>query len=148
MSEPITNPARLEDETNFPGLGERLGELGLRAEHRFRQGQSAQWITDNASATQAAIDAFDPVPFAKKYKREAIRVDGLTRVQAVFPAIRDVDELRLVTNIMQSIAPAARQLTPDMTTLSAIYTAVQNALTAVNNATTVAQVRAVSPNWP
>ena len=144
----ITDPSRLQDETNFPGLGEYLSEQGIVVEHRFQQGQAPQWLARDAAATQAVIDGFNPLPYAKKYKAAAIKAEGLARIRAVFPAITDFDELQLVTNIMQSILPAAKSLTAGMTTAAQIYTAAQNALTAVQNATTVAQVRAVTPAWP
>jgi hypothetical protein len=97
---------------------------------------------------QAFINAYDPLPYAKKLKIAALKVEGVARAQAVFEGIKDFGDLDLVSQIVQSIAPASRSLTARITTLSQIWTAGKNAVDAVNAATTVAAVNAVTPAWP
>ncbi len=145
--EPVQDDTRFRDEAGFPGLQEALLAAGFYVEQRF-PGGTYLCKQGTAAAVHAFVQGYSGLAKAKAVKAAMIKAEGLSRIQAVFPAIADIDELKLVTNIVQSIAPAARQLTVDMTALSQIYTAAQSALTSVQNATTIAQVRAVTPSWP
>ena len=85
---------------------------------------------------------------AKARKRWQIKSAGLARIQIGFPAIVSFDALQLMRELYQSIAPAARQPTTNWQLLIDTYQAGQTALDQVTAATTVAQVNAVTPNWP
>lgn len=134
---------------NKRGLRAHLESLGWTMRQR-----GGTWFARNAAgleddaACQATINAYDELPAVKADKVTAIKADGLTRIQFVFPAVRDLEELRLLSNIIQSIAPAARQLTAPMQKASAIWIAAQDAIALVNAAMTAGQAEAVTPAWP
>lgn len=132
------------------GLLEHLNALGWAL--RIRDGvlvtaRSPLGLEDQ-EALQTAIDAYDSLPVVKAWKIDVIKSDGLARISAVFPAIQNFDLLDLVVNIVRSIAPAARQLTPELATARDIWQAGQDAIAEVQAATTEAQVDAVTPVWP
>ncbi len=106
------------------------------------------WQSSNDAAVQSIIDSYNELPHYKARKIAAIKLDGLARIQAVFPAISDFAELALLREMYLSIAPAARSPTSNWQRMIDIYTAGQIAVAAVNAATTKAQVDAVSPSWP
>lgn len=85
---------------------------------------------------------------AKARRRWQIKRDGLERIQTRLPAIDAFDTLALVRELYLSIAPAARQPTVDWQWLIDTYQAGQAALNSVGSAATIAQVNAVTPNWP
>jgi hypothetical protein len=102
----------------------------------------------NDAACQALIDAYDPLPEYKDAKIAAIKVEGLTRIQAIMPAIATFDMLELIREIWMSIAPGSRQPSAKLTSVINTYTAGRNAIESVKAATTTAQVDAVTPAWP
>ena len=102
------------------------------------------WAYDGSTFTAPV----ETLAEAQERRTAAIKAEGLARIQAVMPAVSDIDTLELVRELILSIAPAARQLTADMTTISNIYAAARTALIAIRNATTVAQVDAVTVSWP
>lgn len=106
--------------------------------------------TTNDAAVQAIINAYDNLPDYKADAVKGIKANGLARIQVIFPAITDLDLLKLVTQIMASILPAAKSLTADMTKAGQIYTAASNGITAVNAAANKAAVDAAvaAINWP
>lgn len=106
------------------------------------------WQSSNDAAVQAIIDSYNELPRYKLGKIAAIKLDGLARIQAVFPAISDFAELALIREMYLSIAPAARSPTANWQRMIDIYTAGQAAVSSVNSATTKAQVDAVTPGWP
>lgn len=135
---------------NKPGLRLWLESLGWS--FRWRDGlpvdaRNANGVSDD-EALQAACDAYDPLPEVKKAKLATIKLEGLRRIQGLFPAIWDLDELKLVANIVQSIAPAARKLTLDMQAAVDVWQAAQDAIAAVKAAQTIVAVEDVSPAWP
>lgn len=85
---------------------------------------------------------------AKKRRAYQIRMQGLTRMQTRFEGLRSFEMVRLVREVVLSIAPAARQLTADITWLGDTYQAGRDAIDDVQAATTIAQVDAVTPAWP
>jgi hypothetical protein len=85
---------------------------------------------------------------AKARRSRQIKLDGLDRIRAVFPAIADFAELQLVRETLLSVAAQARQPTAAMQQAIDIYTAGKAGLDAVAAATTVAAVDAVVVNWP
>lgn len=136
-------------------LPNKVGLLDfLRAQGWSMRVRDGVWIARTAlgaqddAALQVAIAAYNELPAIKAVKIAAIKLDGFARVQAVYPAITSFDALQLVSDIIQSVAPAARQLTADMTKAAAIWNAGKAAIAAVNAAATAADVAAVTPSWP
>jgi hypothetical protein len=118
---------------------------------RFRDGncfgRSPAGIEDDPALTALAA-SYNELPAIKVARIASIKADGLVRIQAVYASIRGFDDLQLVSDIILSIIPAARQLTADMTKAAAIWNAGKAAIASVNAATTVVQVAAVVPAWP
>lgn len=85
---------------------------------------------------------------AKQRKRWQIKRDGIVRIHVRFPALDSFDALQLAREMYLSVAPAARQPTTDWQWLIDTYQAGQTALNQVTAAATIAQVDAVTPNWP
>lgn len=85
---------------------------------------------------------------AKMQRRAAIKAEGVALIRARFPAIRDLDEILLVRQILLSVLPAARALTADMQYAAAVYDAGLAAIAAVNAAATVTEADAVAATWP
>ncbi len=132
---------------SYTEKGAALHEAIRAAGHYLRQ-ENGVWISSNDAAVQAIIDNFDPLPDYKADRIAAIKTEGLTRIQAVFPAINSFDELALIRDLFLSILPAARSPTANWQRMIDIYTAGRNAVIGVNNATTKQQVDAVTPAWP
>jgi len=63
---PVTNPARLSDNANYPGLLEAIQAAGHGAV--CYSGKLVGWYTDDAAATQTIIDGYNPVPSAQASK--------------------------------------------------------------------------------
>lgn len=85
---------------------------------------------------------------AKLRKAAAIRAEGLARIQTRFGALRDFEDLRLIREILLSIAPAALSLTANMAWARDTYQAGATALGQVAAAASIAEVDAVTPSWP
>lgn len=134
---------------NKLGLVEFLRGLGWSL--RFRDGdcfaRNPAGVEDDA-ALATLVASYGELPAIKAARIVNIKAAGLVRIQAVYPAIRGFDDLQLMSDIIQSIAPAARQLTADMTKAAGIWNAGKNAIAAVNASSTAAEVAAVSPAWP
>lgn len=85
-------------------------------------------------------------------KVKEVKAEGLSRINAVMPALETFDQVELVRELWLSIAPAARQPTADLTTITNIYSAGRNAVAAVKALTTIADVRnynvTTDPSWP
>ncbi len=101
---------------------------------------------------QVVIDSYDPLPHAKRDKIRELKVEGLSRVQSVFPAIKNFDDLDLVREQYLSVAPAARQPTTDFQTAIDIVGAGRSAVVAINALNDYSSVIAydvvLSPAWP
>lgn len=108
--------------------------------------------TNDDAAAQIIIDAFDYLAEIKKNKVIELKSEGLNRVQSVFPAINDFDELDLVREQWLSITSDARQATTDFQKMIDIVQAGKLAITDINTLTTAANVRAYdvvnTPTWP
>ena len=76
----------------------------------------------------------------KRIKIEETKTEGLSRIQAVIPAITDFDTLQLVKEMILSIAPTARQLTTNIQSASDIYQAGSDAISVLNNYTTLNEI--------
>lgn len=83
-------------------------------------------------------------------KIQELKNEGLSRIQAVMPAISNFDTLELVREMWLSTAPAARQATGDFQTIIDVYQAARDGIV-VLKAATPAQVTAydvlTGPNW-
>lgn len=140
----------------LPGLAEHLEQNGYRVIKRdgvfvgYDSNGNLSELID--SAINSLIANYDPLHFAKAEKRDAIKVEGLSRISAVFPAINDLDELKLEQERWLSIAPAARQPTTDYQQAIDIYVAARNAITSINSETDLSVVIAydvvTGPSWP
>lgn len=126
-----------------PGLHAAIRQAG----HSLRQ-ENGAWIASDATAVQAIIDAFDPLPGYKAERIQAIRAEGLMLIQAVFPAIANFEELALIRELYLSIATSARRPTVDWQRMIDIYTAGRGAAASINAAATKAEVDAIVPAWP
>jgi hypothetical protein len=140
----------------LPGLAEHLEQNGYRVIKRDgvfvgydSNGNSSELID---SAINSLIDGYDPIDFVKAEKGDEIKSEGLARISAVFPAINDLDELKLEQERWLSIAPAARQPTTDYQQAIDIYVAARNAITSINSETDWTVVNAydvvTGPSWP
>ena len=134
---------------NKIGLKDYLRSIGwlMRERDGLCMAKDIDGVEDDVRF-QADVNAYNELPAIKQIKILEIKREGLIRVQLVFPTINDLDDLRLITNIIQSIAPAARQLTQPISQLAAIWQAAQNAIQAVNVAGDALTVAAVTPIWP
>ena len=83
---------------------------------------------------------------------ETIKAEGEKRLQAIFPALNDLDEIKLVSEQWKSIATAARQPTPDFQKAIDTYQAAKAAIQTAKGFTTQAEVDAydvvTDPGWP
>ena len=141
----ITNPTRLNDNANFPGLVEAIEVSGNAIEQRFPGGV---WEAADAQAAQTIIDGYAPLPYAKAAKVKAIKADGLTHVMAIFPALNNFDMISLEAERWQSLTAVAKSPTANFTKLINTYVAATNGIAAVNAAVDLAGVAAVTVVWP
>ena len=133
------------------GLHDAIEAAGLHGvEHR--NGITVAIIPSEETAIQAIIDTYDPLEDLKKEKITSLKKEGLRRVQILFPAISNFDELDLLKEQWLSIAPAARQPTADFQTLIDLLQVGKSAITVINALTIVADVKsynvATDPVWP
>jgi hypothetical protein len=127
----LNAPAALNDYARFDDVAAPFSKSA--------QLSGSEWIL---------VDKIASLSEAKVRRRRELQVEGITRIKTRFPAINNFDELRLVQQLVTSIAPAARQPTTDIAWLGQMWTAGSNAAAAVNAATTIAQVDAVTAAWP
>jgi hypothetical protein len=129
------------------GLHAAIAAAGHRLEQR-----DGIWVSDDDIAVQAIIDSYDALLDIKSDKIAAIKAEGLRRLQLIFPAIDSVDEIKLIGELWQSIAQAARSPTASMTKVINTYQAAVAAIAVVNGYVTAAEVNAynplTSPAWP
>jgi len=101
---------------------------------------------------QAIVDSFNPIPYAKKGKRKELNDEGLRRIQLIFPAISDFDELDLVREQFLSTKATARNPTVKFQQLIDTVQARNQARTSINALTTVADINNYdvvnTPTWP
>ena len=140
----------------LPGLAENLKQNGYQVIKRDgvfvgydSDGNSSEIID---SAINALIAGYAPLETARSLKVAEIKSEGLSRISAVFPALSDLDELKLEQERWLSIAPAARQATTDYQQAIDIYVAARNAITSINSETDWTVVNAydvlTGPSWP
>ena len=84
-------------------------------------------------------------------KIQALKDEGLSRIQAEMPAINNFDTLELVREMWLSTAPAARAATVTFQSIIDIYQAARDGVIVLNGATP-AEVTAydvlTDPSWP
>ena len=78
----------------------------------------------------------------------AVSEEALIHIQTVMPEVSDMATAMLVRELWLSIAPAARQPTPDMSATLAIFVAWRVAVVQVKQCATVACVDAIVAAWP
>ena len=127
--------------------GQGLHDAIRAAGHMLIQ-QNGVWLSNNDTAVQAIINAYNPLSDQKAARVTEIKNDGLVRINLLFPAIDSLDEIAFYAEFWTSIAPAARAATVSFQRIINIYTAAKNAITSVNACTTKAQIDAVTPAWP
>lgn len=119
--------------------------------YAFNVGTSQVDATPN-STPMSAQEIANKLAAEKENKVKALKAEGLSRIQAVMPAIETFDQVELVRELWLSIASAARSPTADMTTITGIYGAGRSAVAAINALTTISAVRAYNvltdPGWP
>ncbi|MBI1397051.1 MAG: hypothetical protein GC151_13830 [Betaproteobacteria bacterium] len=130
------------------GMHRAIRAAGLKLEWVQASRKPGEWVADNEAAVQAIIYSYDPLPDVKGERVAAIKADGLARMQAAFPAIRTLEDANLLGELWQSIAPAARKATAKWQYIVDVYTAAATAIASVRAATSVAEVAAVTVNWP
>ena len=139
------------------GLHKHLLSLGYEIKHRdnvtgFSRIDGQPVSPADEDIINAAIAAYDNLPDAKELKIVELKEEGLSRIQAVFPAIQSFDDIAFQREFFLSIAPAARNPTVNFQQIIDIYQAGLNARDAINALTTVAEVEAynvgVDPVWP
>ncbi|MDH3325151.1 MAG: hypothetical protein OEM38_00375 [Gammaproteobacteria bacterium] len=132
------------------GLIEALGNVGITK--TTEDGAVKIHPVEREAEAQVIIDTYDALPDYKKIKIEELKLEALSRVQIVYPSISNFDELKLVKDIIISIAPAARQLPADMTITTNIYQAGVDAVAAINLINVAADVQSYdvvnTPVWP
>lgn len=104
----------------------------------------------NAWAISGGTVVIDPNRL-RDYRKLEIKQEGLARINAVFPAIDDIDQLHFHVEFWLSIAPAARQPTANFQLVSNIYTAAKDAIQFINTATDQQVMdynAATDPAWP
>lgn len=136
---------------NYTEKGAGLFDAIIAAGHFLVQ-RDGVWSSDNDAAVQAIIDAYDPLPDLKAAKAQAIKDEGIARINGRFPWIANLDAIHWYAAFWQSIAPAARQATPDFQFVIDVYTAAAAAIATVNGYTAAASVQAFDVQtmvaWP
>lgn len=131
---------RLSDNANVPNAP------GNRDWRQYRE-----WL-DEGNTPEPEFTPAELLNNAKQDKRQAVRNEGLSRIQAIYPAITDIFVLDLVRDIVLSIAPAARQVHADLQAVQAVVQAAKVALSTINGLSMVEGVEAydpvTDPNWP
>lgn len=135
------------------GLHRAIKSAGYRFYAEMENGVAVWKTTPGAeAAVQDIIDNYDEAPDRKADKTDEIKAEGLARINIIFPAISDMDELQLVAAFWMSIAPAARTPIPDFEGAIDIYTTGKNGIATVNAMTDVAAIKAFDPAtdimWP
>lgn len=95
---------------------------------------------------------YPPLSNVKQAKVLEVKKEGLKRIALIFPAVRSVEELDLISEFWLSIAPAARQPTANFTQVINIRAAAKAAIIAVNALLTLQEVinydPVTDPTWP
>lgn len=110
-----------------------------------------KWLPNETDAI-ARIESFDMLSYFKGTKIDKLKTEGLSRINIIFPAIKNWDDLDLVRDQWLSVAPAARQATDDFQSMIDIFQAGKDAAANINALGTIAEVEAYdvinTPAWP
>lgn len=108
-------------------------------------------ITYNVDALDAG-ELADVLAARKSAKIKLLKVEGMVRIHALFPAISTWDELMLVKENWLSIAPTARTPTPKFLSLINTFVAGSDAADDINAMADVTVIDAYNvstdPSWP
>lgn len=141
---------------SLPGLHKHLKQNGYDVVRRdgVFVGYDSSGVSSpaNDSAINSLINIYEPLAEAKIEKAEEIKREGLSRIQALYPAIQNIDDLELIKDFYLSIARSARQPVLGFPTMISIYTAAKGAISAINAETDWTVVRdynvLTGPGWP
>ena len=108
------------------------------------------WVSDDDTAVQTIIDAYQELPDYKADARLEVKSIALGKIQTIFPALESFDIVNLVAELWQSLLGAAKSPTADMQTVIDIYTAAKGGIQSVGAASTKAGVDAAVAgiSWP
>jgi hypothetical protein len=137
-----------------PWLHEEIGRQGY-----ILAQTDGIWISNDDVAVQLIIDSFDPLPAAKKEKRQEGKAQALVLANAVYDGAANEDvvfadaaHLRLVIDIDASYRPVAGGIRPRLAQIIAIWDAFKLIKTEINQLTDLASIQAYDVvnnlNWP
>lgn len=114
------------------------------------------WNHTSVAQPDAAQIASDMIDCKKGYTRgekiAEIKAEGLRRIQVYLPGIKGFDELQLIKEFWLSIAPAAKQATPEFQAAIDVYQAGADAIIVLTGYALLAEIEAYdsvnSPAWP
>lgn len=106
----------------------------IRAQGHDLFAKDGVYTSTNDVAVQAIIDSYDPLADQKADAVVGVKATALAKMQTIFPALAEIDTVNLVAELWQSIAPAARAPTANMTKVINVYTAAKNGITNINAA--------------
>ena len=129
--------------------GARLHTLVQDSGHFLKQVDGV-WVSDDDTAVQTIIDAYDQLPDYKADAVQSVKDTALSKMQTLFPALSDIDTVNLVAELWQSLKPASRDATTDFQLVIDIYTTAKSGIQSVNAAIDVAGVDAAVAGiiWP
>ena len=126
--------------------------LALEAEGFYPQWIDNILYSNDDAAAELFIDAFDALPVHKEEKVVELKVEGLLRINVIFPAIETWDKLELAREQWLSIIPAARDATVNWQSMIDIYQAGRDANAIINAYATILEVESYNvqtdPFWP
>lgn len=110
------------------------------------------WVKANPAAldsdVNAFISAYSELPDVKSDRIDAIKLDGLGRINGLFPAITSVNEIEFYAEFWLSIKSTSKAATVNFQKIIDIYSAAKTAIASVNAAINSAAVAAVVVAWP
>ena len=116
-----------------------------------------EWLTES-TGSPPVLNVPDPEFTAQEISDQAradkiqeLKNEGLSRIQAVMPAINNFDTLELVREMWLSIIPASRGATTDFQSIIDIYQAARNGVIFLNSASDVDVTTydvLTDPTWP
>lgn len=128
--------------------GAKMHEALARAGLHLGQFNNVWMTNSDPIAVQAFITAYDALPDVKAERIALFKADGLARVQAIYPAIADCDQLDLFSDLWGAIKGTSKNTMPALEKAIATRAAIVSAIAAVNAALTIPQVKLVTVNWP
>ena len=115
-------------------------------------------VSSDDIAVQAIIDAYDPLPYAKRLKRAALRSEYRNRLILIYPDAEDMTEshfdvvIDISFDVFRSVINASRAANADWQNVIDTRQARRGARNAINALLNVEDVRAYdvvnAPAWP